>query len=64
MLGLAYSMIMIYNLTRPFIIEHTLGLSLVIIDYSSLFLGFAWTAGGLVGKLQLTGGLQQKLQSI
>jgi len=50
MLGLAYSMIMIYNLTGSFIIEHTLELSPVIIGYSSLFLGFAWTAGGLVGK--------------
>jgi hypothetical protein len=50
MLGLAYSMIMIYNLTGSFIIEPTLGLSPVIIGYSSSFLGIAWTAGGLVGK--------------
>jgi MFS family permease len=49
-LGLAYSMVMIYNLTGPFIIEHKLGLSPVIIGYCSLFLGFAWSIGGLIGK--------------
>jgi MFS family permease len=49
-LGLAYSMVMIYNLTGPFIIEHKLGLSPVIIGYCSLLLGFAWTIGGLIGK--------------
>jgi len=49
-LGLAYSMVMIYNLTGPFIIEHKLNLSPVIIGYCSLFLGFAWTIGGLIGK--------------
>jgi MFS family permease len=49
-LGLAYSMVMIYNLTGPFIIEHKLGLSPVVIGYCSLFLGFAWTSGGLIGK--------------
>ena len=49
-LGLAYSTVVIYNLTGPFIIEHKLGLSPVIIGYCSLFLGFAWTIGGLMGK--------------
>ncbi|MDB5248922.1 MAG: transporter, partial [Segetibacter sp.] len=49
-LGLAYSMVMMYNLTGPFIIEHKLHLSPVIIGYCSLFLGFAWTIGGLISK--------------
>lgn len=50
MLGLAYSMAMIYNLTGPFIIEHHLHFSPVIVGYSSLILGFAWMLGGFVGK--------------
>ena len=50
MLGLGYSMVMIYNLTGPFILGHDLHKSPVIIGYCSLFLGFAWTAGGLIGK--------------
>jgi DHA1 family bicyclomycin/chloramphenicol resistance-like MFS transporter len=50
MLGLAYSMVMIYNMTGPFVIEHNLGLSPVIAGYSSLVLGFAWMVGGFIGK--------------
>lgn len=50
MLGLAYSMVMIYNMTGPFIIEHHFGLTPVIAGYSSLVLGFAWMVGGFIGK--------------
>jgi Bcr/CflA subfamily drug resistance transporter len=50
MLGLAYCMIMVYNMTGPFIIEHKFGLSPVIAGYSSLLLGFAWMVGGFIGK--------------
>jgi len=50
MLGLAYCMVMVYNMTGPFIIEHHLHFSPVISGYSSLFLGFAWMVGGFIGK--------------
>jgi len=50
MLGLAYSMVMIYNMTGPFIIEHHLHFSPVVAGYSSLILGFAWMVGGFIGK--------------
>jgi multidrug resistance protein len=50
MLGLAYCMVMIYNMTGPFIIEHHLNFSPVIAGYSSLVLGFAWMVGGFIGK--------------
>lgn len=50
MLGLAYCMVMTYNMTGPFIIEHHLNLSPVIAGYSSLVLGFAWMVGGFIGK--------------
>jgi multidrug resistance protein len=50
MLGLAYCMIMVYNMTGPFIIEHHLQLTPVIAGYSSLVLGFAWMVGGFIGK--------------
>jgi DHA1 family bicyclomycin/chloramphenicol resistance-like MFS transporter len=50
MLGLAYCMVMVYNMTGPFIIEHHLRLSPVIAGYSSLILGFAWMVGGFIGK--------------
>lgn len=50
MLGLAYSMVMVYNMSGPFIIEHHFNLSPVITGYCSLFLGFAWMVGGFLGK--------------
>lgn len=50
MLGLAYCMVMVYNMTGPFIIEHKLQLTPVVAGYSSLILGFAWTVGGFIGK--------------
>lgn len=53
MLGLAYSMVMIYNLTGPFIIEHHLNFSPMIIGYCSLILGFSWMIGGIVGKITI-----------
>lgn len=53
MLGLAYSMVMIYNMAGPFIIEHQLSLTPVIAGYCSLILGFAWMIGGFIGKLMV-----------
>ena len=50
MLGLSYAMVMIYNMTGPFIIEHELGLSPIAAGYSSLILGAAVMVGGLISK--------------
>lgn len=54
MLGLAYCMVMVYNMTGPFIIEHELNFTPVVAGYSSLVLGFAWMVGGLLEKQRLT----------
>jgi MFS family permease len=53
MLGLSYCMLMIYNMTGPFIIEHSMHLSPVIAGYSSLILGFAVMSGGILAKLSI-----------
>jgi MFS family permease len=50
MLGLAYCIAIVYNMTGPFIIEHHLHLSPIIAGYSSLVLGIAWMIGGFIGK--------------
>lgn len=50
MLGLAYSMVMVYNMTGPFIIEHHLRYSVVATGYCSLISGFAWMVGGFISK--------------
>lgn len=61
MLGLSYAMVMIYNMTGPFIIEHDLGLSPVVAGYSSLILGVAMMIGGLAGKLTIDRPFNKKL---
>ncbi|HEY4061298.1 MAG TPA: MFS transporter [Puia sp.] len=50
LLGLAYAMVMVFNMTGSFIIEHHLQLSAVTAGYSSLVLGFAWMTGGMISK--------------
>ncbi|WP_316814709.1 MFS transporter [Pedobacter nyackensis] len=61
MLGLAYTMVMIYNMTGPFIIEHHLHLSPVVAGYSSLILGFAWMVGGFIGKATINNPFFKKM---
>ena len=50
LLGLAYAMVMVFNMTGSFIIEHHFQFSAVTAGYSSLILGFAWMTGGLISK--------------
>lgn len=50
MIGLAYSMVMVYNMTGPFIIEHQLHLTPVTAGYGALISGLAWMTGGFLGK--------------
>jgi MFS family permease len=61
MCGLAYCTVMIFNMTGPFIIEHRLGWGAVTAGYSSLFLGFAWMAGGFIGKATINRPFFRKL---
>lgn len=61
MLGLSYSMVMVYNMTGPFIIEHKLGLSPIIAGYSSLLLGGAVMLGGFLGKATINKPFVKKL---
>ena len=53
MMGLAYAMVMVYNMTGPFIIEHHLQFSAVTAGYCSLIQGFAWMIGGFISKATL-----------
>lgn len=50
MLSFAYSMVIMYNMTGPFIIEHHFNFTPVVAGYCSLVLGLAWMAGGFIGK--------------
>lgn len=61
MLGLAYAMVMVFNMTGSFIIEHHLQLSAVTAGYSSLVLGFAWMTGGFISKATINRPFFRKL---
>ncbi|MCC8426182.1 MFS transporter [Mucilaginibacter sp. UR6-11] len=50
MLSFAYSMVIMYNMTGPFIVEHHFKFTPVVAGYCSLILGIAWMVGGFIGK--------------
>jgi MFS family permease len=50
MLCFAYSMVIMYNMTGPFIVEHHFKFTPVVAGYCSLILGLAWMIGGFIGK--------------
>lgn len=52
-LGFSYSIVMLFNMTGPFIIENTFHFSSVTIGYCTLILGFSWMIGGFVTKKQM-----------
>ncbi len=64
MLGLSYAMVMLYNMTGPFIIEHHLHLTPVVAGYSSLILGLAWMVGGFVSKATINKPFLRKMITI
>ncbi|MBW3519126.1 MFS transporter [Flavobacterium sp. NKUCC04_CG] len=49
-LGLSYSVVMVFSMAGPFIIEHTFNFNAVTIGYCALALGVSWMIGGLLGK--------------
>jgi MFS family permease len=61
LLGLAYSMVMVYNMSGPFIIEHQLQLSPVTAGYCSLVVGLAWMVGGFLSKATINRPFYKKL---
>ncbi|MCS7472675.1 MFS transporter [Myroides odoratimimus] len=52
-LGLSYSIVMIFNISGPFLIENVFLHNSVIIGYCTLILGFSWMLGGLIGKKRM-----------
>lgn len=51
--AVAYSIVMIFNIVGPFLIENTYHFNSVVIGYSTLILGFSWMIGGFVGKKRM-----------
>jgi len=60
-IGLSYSLLMIYGMTSPFIIEHNYHYSPIITGYSSLLSGVALMAGGIISKSIIHKPLDRKI---
>jgi MFS family permease len=50
-IALSYSMLVVFGMTGPFIIEHTFHYSPVVAGYCSLFSGVALMTGGIISKI-------------
>lgn len=50
-LGISYSMVMVFAMSAPFIIEHELGFSPIITGYSALISGLGLFCGGSIGRI-------------
>lgn len=60
-IGLSYAMIMLFSLAGPFIIEHRMGYSPIVMGYVALALGFAWMCGGFLGRQLIQKKLLKKI---
>lgn len=60
-LGLSYSIVMLFNITGPFIIENTFHFTPVVIGYCTLILGFSWMIGGFIGKRRISLDFQARI---
>jgi MFS family permease len=60
-IGLSYSLLMIYGMTSPFIIEHVYHYSPIITGYSSLLSGVALMTGGIISKSMIHKPLDKKI---
>lgn len=62
MCGISYGLVMFYNLSGPFFIEHDLGYSSITTGYISLLMGLAWMSGGFIGRALIKKSLLPKLR--
>lgn len=60
-LSFTNSIVMIYNMAGPFIIENTFKMNSVVSGYCSLAHGFAWLFGGLISKRMILRPFQKKV---
>ncbi|MEO5998349.1 MAG: MFS transporter [Chitinophagaceae bacterium] len=61
MLGLSYSLVMVFNMTGSYIVEHHFSGSPVLAGYCSLISGLAWMTGGFAGKVTIKQPFYKKL---
>ena len=62
-IGLSYSLLVVYGISSPFIIEKVYGYSPVVTDYSSLGSGIALMLGGITSKVLINKNLFLKINT-
>lgn len=62
-IGLSYSLLVIYGMASPFIIEKVYGFTPVVTGYSSLASGIALMSGGIISKLLIKKSLFSKINT-
>jgi DHA1 family bicyclomycin/chloramphenicol resistance-like MFS transporter len=61
-LGFGYSVVMIFNIAGPFVIENSFHFNSVVIGYCTLVLGISWMVGGIIGKKLINRPMNTKLK--
>lgn len=60
-LGLAFSVVMVFSISGPFLIENIFHKDAVTIGYATLILGFSWMIGGIISKKMVRYKLQKRI---
>lgn len=60
-LGISYSVVMVFNISGPFVIENAFHKNSVVIGYCTLLLGFSWMIGGIMSKKMVHFSFQKRL---
>ncbi len=63
-LGLAYSVVMVFNIAGPFVVEHHFNYNSVIIGYCTLILGLSWMIGGILSKQFTPADFNKKIRAV
>ena len=63
-LGCAYSVVMVFNIAGPFVVEQHFNYSAVIIGYCTLVLGFSWMIGGILSKRYTPVDFTKKIRAV
>lgn len=49
-LGLSYAVVLVFNISGPFVVEKSFGYNSVVVGYCTLVFGLSWMLGGILGK--------------
>ena len=62
-LGFSYSVVMVFNIAGPFVVEHHFGFDAVTTGYCTLVLGISWMVGGILSKTFSNYGFAKKIMN-